>query len=122
MTNRHTGKIAATILFAALAGLAVSGCTSAGGATNAQNDVYAAAVALTAADNVALQYVTLPLCGPTHAKPLCSEAAVSAKIKAAAQTAHDAVKAAEKSGNAGSLAAARAAIAALINVTPKPAV
>lgn len=117
MTNKHTGKIAGAIIFAALGGWVVSGCTNTGGAANSQNDVYAAAVALTAADNVALQYVTMPLCGPTHAKPLCSEAAVSAKIKTAAQTAHDAVKAAE--GGQGTLDAARAAVTALINATPK---
>lgn len=81
--------------------------------------VYTAAVALTAADRAAIQYVTLPLCGPTHPKPLCSEPAVSAEIKRAAQVAHDAVKKAEMAGDNASLAAANAAIVALAEVTPK---
>lgn len=112
----HTGKVFGAVIVAALVGLAVSGCSTTGQPA-AQTGAYATAVALTAADNVAMQYVTLPICGPTHAKPLCSEASVSAQIKAAAQTAHDAVRAAEKSGDAG---AAQAAVAALVSITPKP--
>ncbi len=115
MTNRHTGKVFAFVLIAALAGWVV-GCTNTG-VSNPQNDVYAVAVALTTADNIAIRYVTLPLCGPTHAKPLCSEAAVSAKIKAAAQRAHDAVKAAE--ANPGLLSAAQTAVDDLAKTTPQ---
>lgn len=80
--------------------------------------VYGAAIALTAADQVALQYVTLPLCGPAHPAPACSQPAITARIKASAQAAHDAVKAAEKSGDNASLAAANAAVAALVAITP----
>ena len=107
-----------------LAAFLLVGCAH----NNTQTDVYAAATALAAADTLAIQYVTLPLCGPTHAKPLCSEASVSAQIKQAAQAAHDAVKAAEKTAadpNAppgamtAALAAANAAIAALMSLTPK---
>lgn len=111
-------------LATATAALVMSGCSPQQGgpaAGTTQKGVLAAAVALTAADNVALQYVILPLCGPTHPKPLCSEAAISAQIKSAAQTAHDAVKGAEMAGDNASVAAANAAIAALVKITPKPA-
>jgi hypothetical protein len=84
-----------------------------------QTTVYAAATALTAADDAAIQCVTLPLCGPTHPAPLCSEAAISAQIKGFAQKAHDAVKAAETGGDSASLAAANAAISVLVGATPK---
>lgn len=121
-----TSAIFAVIVLAPMAWW-LTGCADRGGATSTVNDVYAAAVALTAADNVALQYVTLPLCGPTHPKPVCSEAAVSTQIKSAAQKAHDAVKAAEAAeANKASIDAisaatnaARAAINELIKVTPK---
>jgi hypothetical protein len=102
-------------------GTSLAGCATAPGTTSqtpapTTNAVYAAAVALTAADTLALQYVVLPLCGPTHAKPLCSEASITTQIKSAAQTAHDAVRAAEKSGDA---TAAQAAVAKLEALTPK---
>ena len=118
--STHPGAIFAAGIIAALAGLALSGCssTSSGGT---QTTVYAAATALTAADDAAIQYVTLPLCGPTHPAPLCSDAATTTKIKAYAQQAHDAVKAAEAGGDSASLAAANAAISLLVNATPKPA-
>lgn len=121
--TRHPGTIAGSLLCAATLALMLSGCGT--GTTSTEKGVYSAAIALTAADQIALQYIVLPLCGPTHAKPACSEAAVSAKIKSAAQDAHDAVKAAEKSVKDGAtdspayLAAANAAIAALVALTPK---
>lgn len=120
MISRHTGKIFGAILITALAGqLLITGCTNAGGKTAAdpQKAIYAVAVALTAADTVALHYVTLPLCGPTHAKPMCSEASVSKQIKANAQAAHDAVVAAEI--GKGTLDAAQAAVDALVKSTPQ---
>ena len=116
LPSRLTSAIFAIVALAPMAWW-LTGCADKGGATSTVNDVYALAVALTAADNVAFQYVTLPLCGPTHPKPVCSEAAVSAQIKSAAQTAHDAVKAAE--ANTALIDAARAAINELIKVTPK---
>jgi hypothetical protein len=84
-----------------------------------QTGVYAAAVALTAADNTAMQYVTLPLCGPTHPASVCSNAATTAQIKLYAQQAHDAVRAAEAGGDSASVAAANAAISLLVSATPK---
>jgi len=77
-------------------------------------------VALTAADQLALQYVTLPLCtsgGPA----LCSQATVSAQIKAASLAAYTAVKAAEKSGASADLTAAQDALTALSALVPSPA-
>lgn len=117
---RRPGAVAGALLCAAtLALLLLPSCGSGTGST--EKGVYSAAVALTAADQVAIQYVVLPLCGPAHPKPACSEAAVTAKIKAAAQSAHDAVKAAEAAppGDTASLAAANAAIAVLVSLTPK---
>lgn len=102
------------VLTAAAVGLAV--LTSCSNPPPAGNAVYAVAVALTAADNVAIRYVTMPLCGPTHPKPLCSEAAVTAKIKTNAQMAHDAVKAAE--AKTGTVDAAQAAVDVLVKSTP----
>jgi hypothetical protein len=116
LPSYFTSTIFAILVLAPMAWW-LTGCADKGGATSTVNDVYAVAVALTAADNVALQYVTLPLCGPTHPKPVCSEAAVSAQIKVKAQQAHDAVKAAE--ANTALIDAARAAINDLIKVTPK---
>lgn len=113
----HSGKIAGAILIATLAGLIAGGCTPGSKPPPAENAVYAVAVALTSADTIALRYVTLPLCGSTHPKPLCSEAAVTAKIKANAQVAHDAVVAAE--ANPGALPAAQAAVDVLVKSTPK---
>lgn len=116
---RRPGAVAGALLCAATLALVLSGCGSGSGDT--QKGVYSAAVALTAADQAAIQYVVLPLCGPTHPKPACSEAAVTAKIKSAAQSAHDAVKAAEAAppGDTAALSAANAAIAALVSLTPK---
>jgi hypothetical protein len=106
----------AAALWIALGGLlALSGCASTAGPSQG---VYAAAVALTAADTAALQYVTLPLCGPTHPAP-CSNAAISAQIKAAAQQAHDMIKVAELAGDAATLAQANAAVGHLVEITPK---
>lgn len=114
--SKYSIRILGGILFASLAALLLlDGCAN----TNTQTGVYATAVALTAADNVAIQYVTLPLCGPTHPGPLCSDAKITGQIKSYAQAAHDAIKAAEAAGDSATLAAANAAVAALVSVTPK---
>ncbi len=94
--------------------LLLAACAS-GGTT--QTTVAEAEVALTAAEQVALSYVTLPAC-PAPSGPLCSDAATSAKIKQAAQVAYAAVKAAEASGTSADLAAANAAIATLTALVP----
>lgn len=97
----------------ALAAVALSACAT---PQPTQTTVAQVAAALTAADNLAIQYVTLPLC--PRPGQLCSDKAVSANIKAAAARAYAAVKAAEASGSSGDLAAANAAVAALTALTP----
>lgn len=94
-------------------GVSVAGCTGA----QVRTTVAEAEVALTGADQLALKYVTLPVCPQTNGA-LCSDPAISAKIKTAAATAYTAVKAAEASGGSADLAAANAAIAALTAVVP----
>ena len=120
MTKQHAGKLSAGIIVLAFAGLlAGAGCSTTDGVKTAdpQKAVAAVEVALTAADKTATHYITLPLCGPTHAKPVCSEAAVSAKIKANEQKAYDAVKAARD--NPALIDAAQAAVDSLVQSTPK---
>lgn len=99
--------------------LAVALVTQAGSCTqqNPATGIAAAEVALTAADQVAIQYVTLPLCGPTAPK-LCSVAATSTQIKSAAEAAFNAVQAAKASPTNATLAAANAAVAALQSLLP----
>ena|SRR5579872_2955364 len=98
-----------TILAAALF---VAGCAN----QNTQTAVYAAATALTAADEAAIAYVTLPTCA-AHPAP-CASPSVVADIKAKATAARAAVKAAEKAGDNPSLALANAAVAALTAAVP----
>lgn len=96
-----------------------AGCAAQQGAS-VQTDVAKAEVALTAAERVALHYVTLPPCLKAHA-PLCSDAAVVARIKQADNAAYAAVKAARASNNRSDLTAANAAVAALSALVPPAA-
>lgn len=100
--------------------LPLAGCPEAG------NEVAALKVSLTAAEIGGKAYVELPLCETTASK-VCSEADISAKIKAADQAAFDAImKAGEivndpnTSKDAVSLAVngARIAIAGLSSLIP----
>jgi len=75
------------------------------------------AVALTAADQVALRYVQLPACGGGGGVP-CRDPAAVARIKAAAQQAYTAVRTAEASGTAGDLSLAVSAVGAFGAVLP----
>jgi hypothetical protein len=98
--------------------LSVSACQNPGG--GGQSPVTAIALmeqSLTAAEKAATIYIELPLCSIKPQRP-CSDASVSAKIKAADQAAYDAVKAARTSGDDAKMAAAKAALAALIDVIP----
>lgn len=98
-----------------LAACGTTGTTSG----NTQQSIAALGVALTAADNTAINYVTLPLCQPaTPSGTLCSQAAVSEQIKSAASAAHAAYKAAEASGAATDYNAAQAALSALLALLP----
>lgn len=55
-----------------------------------QESIYAAKTALTAAEHAATNYITLPLC--PQPSGICSEKAISDKIKAADQVAYGAVQ------------------------------
>jgi len=66
---------------------------------NQKASVGALESSLTAADILALQYTSRPVC-PTGA-PICADPAIKLQIKAAAQTAYDSVKAAEADAAAG---------------------
>jgi hypothetical protein len=105
MTQRFLNAVGAIALLA--------GCAAGG----MQNTISGVEVALTAADQLALQYVTLPLCksgGPT----LCSQVTVSTQVKSAAQLAYTAVKDAEASGASADLTTAQAAVAKLSALVP----
>lgn len=79
----------------------------------ASSDVAAAAVALTAAEKLALSYTSLPRCPAATA---CSDEATVTKIKAADNTAYDAIKAAE--ANPALVGTAVSAITTLRNLIP----
>ena len=110
---------------AALGILALAGCAGTGTPAPATT-VAGAEEALTAADQVALAYVTLPQCPPAGGTDglTCSQAATIKTIKADAQAAHDAVKAAEAVAAAGGtpvMTDATAALAALQAAFPPAA-
>lgn len=74
-------------------------------------------VALTGADQLAFNYATLPVCpiGATTqpSGALCQDPTKTTKIKADAQVAHDAIKAAQANSTSATLAAANAAFSVL---------
>jgi ABC-type molybdate transport system substrate-binding protein len=109
-------KFVAYAIFAGL--LVVAGCSASQQATG----VAAAGTALTAADTLAMQYVTLPACpvGATSGPggTLCSQPVVSAQIKVYAQKAYTAYKAYEANPTATLEAAAASALALLIASVP----
>lgn len=88
--------------------LSLSACKS----TTVANDVAAAEIALTGAEQVALVYTSRPRCGGTVT--LCSDQVAVDKIKAADQKAYDAVKAARD--NSGLISAAWIAISSLQSI------
>ena len=90
----------------ALAAL-LAGCAQKAPVTVAQ-----VAVALTAADQVALRYLHLPPCPQAPGAP-CRDPAIAARIRGAAAAAYGAVRTAEASGTAGDLSGAVAAVGAL---------
>lgn len=111
LTRRHISR--------GLGLAAVAFITQAGScATSSPSQAIAASeVALTAADQLALQYVTLPLCGPTAPK-LCSQASISVQIKAQAQNAYNAIQAAKANPTSATAAAAAAAVSLLQGLVP----
>lgn len=108
-----------------LALLCLSACESGGAGPTPKATVAAMEVSLTAADNLAMNYVGLPRCysgGPA----LCSSTAKVATIKKTAQRAYDAVTAAQSAVDAGTatnatLTDARAALAAFQAAVPSGA-
>lgn len=80
-------------------------------------DVATLEIGLTAADQLALAYVSRPLCGSPKAGQFCSQIDIVRKIKAASNIAYTAVKAAEKAENQNTLAAAQTALDAYKQIT-----
>lgn len=112
------------VLYGLLGGmLPMAACTGTSNApATTASDIAATEAALTAADQTALAYTTLPPC-PTAA-PVCAAPATKAKIKADAQTAYTAVMAVRQATAAGepaALAAAQAALTLYLADIPKPA-
>lgn len=95
--------------------LALTACPSQQTTATVANSVAEAEVMLTAAEDTAKIYVTFPNC-PALKGGLCSTEANRQKIKDLDNTAFAAVKLARS--NAGTVAAAVSAIAALIAATP----
>ena len=112
------------VLLAIGLGLGLGACqTTTPMTTSAPTTIAAIGEALTATDEAALAYVTLPLCpaGATVLAPggtLCSQASVSAQIKAAAATAYAAYKAAETGSTTALLTAAETALANYSSLIP----
>ena len=100
----------------------VVGVAMFGACSNPATGIAATGTALTAADTLALKYVTLPLCPAGATKmpdgTLCSSALISAQIKQAAASAYAAYKAAEANPTSTTAAAAAAALAALSSLIP----
>ena len=94
-------------LLAATALLALAACST----SSQQSTIAALESALTAADDAALGYLTLPVC-PTGA-PACGDPAIRVRIKASAKAAFDAVTAAEAAAKGGATVDLTAATAAL---------
>lgn len=102
-------------------GLAVAACSPGQQATA----IAATGTALTAADQAALKYVTLPLCPAGNTMmpdgTLCSQPAISAQIKLASAAAYAAYKAAEADPTSATAATAAGALAALTALLPAAA-
>lgn len=107
LANRPPPLVAVLVLGTAM--LVLGACSG--------NSVAQSQVALTLAERLALQYVTLPACTPAGPKA-CSDAAIVAQIKAADTLAYQAVKQAQAGTIDPAQAAAEvAALAALIPAT-----
>jgi hypothetical protein len=105
-TNPVAGAVGAAIGILFLAA-SLTACAS--------NGVAQTEVGLTSAEQLAMQYVTLPAC-PSATGALCSDPSITAKIKAADDVAYAAVKGLEN--GTVTAAAAQAAVASLLSVIP----
>lgn len=107
----------------AIALSALAGCSSQQAVTATGDQtirtVAGAEIALTAAEREALIYTSLPPCTAPQTNPVCADPAIKARIKAADNTAYNAVMAARQ--NAGTIAAAVSAIEALQSLIPASA-
>ena len=109
-------------LFAAVVAVGLAACsaqqtvpaTTAGDLTI--RTVAGAEIALTAAEQAAFVYTSLPPCTAPVTNPACADPAVKTQIKAADNTAYNAVMAARQ--NQGTIAMAVSAIAALQLMIP----
>jgi hypothetical protein len=101
--------------------LGLSACSSA--ASNPAADVAALEARLTAAEDVAIDYIRLPPCAASN-HPFCSDNATIARLKIADMRAYTLVKGAEQTvGDAAALSAAQASVTALTGITaslPQP--
>lgn len=104
----------------ALVGL-IAGCQNASGTatttTSAGDKISQIEVALTAAEKAATLYIKLPQC-TAKTKPVCSEADVIVKIKAADNIAYDAVTAAKATNTPDQVTTALKAVSDLVAVIP----
>ncbi len=102
---------------AVAAALLLAGCSSTATTNAVSADVAAAEVTLTAAEQLALTYTSLPRCSSlAAASPVCSSQATVDKIKALDNTAFQAVRLARS--NAAMLPTAIAAIGVLRSAVP----
>ena len=101
------------LVLAAALSLSLAGC----GSVSIDGKIAGAEVALTGAENAALLYTRLPRCD--GATPLCSNQPTVDAIKAADDTAYDALV--EARNNTGTVDAALAAIETLSALIPQPA-
>lgn len=103
---------------AVLAALALAGCSTIDSILSPNPNVVATMEAsLAAADNIALQYVSLPSCATASHPKICRDPAITKNIGTAAQAAYTAVKAAEANETAGTVASAQNAITAYQAIT-----
>jgi|HubBroStandDraft_1064217.scaffolds.fasta_scaffold207018_2 hypothetical protein len=95
--------------------IGLGACSGAG--SNPAADVAALEARLTAAEDVAIDYIRLPPCAASNGPP-CSDSAVVARIRTADMRAYTLVKTAEQTvGNAAALSAAQAAVTAMTDIT-----
>src|SRR5580698_10149369 len=95
--------------------IGLGACSGAG--SNLAADVAALETRLTAAEDVAIDYIRLPPCAPSNGPP-CSDSVVVARIRTADMRAYTLVKTAEQTiGDPAAVSAAQAAVAAMTDIT-----
>jgi hypothetical protein len=95
-------------------GVALFACTP----QQSQTSVASLEVALTGADQLAIQYIALPPCGLRGSPTLCSDTNKVAAIKQSGLVAYNDVKAAEANNTSAMMAVASAAIATYAQLIP----